>query len=68
MLITNIFLYHQKLSKYGIKSEKLQNSIMNITGAYKRQIKIYTDVQGRKSQEEEELGVPRGPKKSVILR
>ncbi|RPB27336.1 hypothetical protein L211DRAFT_535289 [Terfezia boudieri ATCC MYA-4762] len=53
MLVTNIFLYHKKIGKYGINSEKLRNSIMNMTGAYKRQINRYTEVQGPESQEEE---------------
>ncbi|RPB20396.1 hypothetical protein L211DRAFT_523334 [Terfezia boudieri ATCC MYA-4762] len=52
MLITNIFLYHKKLSKYGINSERFRISIMNITGAYRRQIKRYAEVQvKRRSQE-----------------
>ncbi|RPB18750.1 hypothetical protein L211DRAFT_690573 [Terfezia boudieri ATCC MYA-4762] len=46
MLITNIFLYHKKKGKYGINSEKLRNSIMNMTEACKSQINRYTGSAG----------------------
>ena len=50
MLITNVFLYHEKMSKYGINSEKLRNSIINMTGAYKTNNKIYGSTGARISR------------------
>ncbi|RPB21321.1 hypothetical protein L211DRAFT_441580 [Terfezia boudieri ATCC MYA-4762] len=38
MLITDVFLYHKKIGKYGINSEKLRNSIMNSIQESNKQI------------------------------